>query len=212
MGAIICSHGFGVTADSRGMFPEIAAAIPAAQFVMFDYNEVKPNGDTIGASLDEQATKLQEQIDMAGEGCVLLCHSQGSIVAGLADLSSVAKVILLAPPVNMSMQRTIQKMYDRPGSKINLDGTSVLPRSDGTVTYLPKTYLESLDNYVPMDLYQRIADTVPTVIVRATEDEVIGLTNVDEIQHAAHYDVVANHNFEGDARSKLVRIIRRSIA
>ncbi|WP_260763965.1 hypothetical protein [Candidatus Mycosynbacter amalyticus] len=41
------------------MFPEIAESIPSAEFVMFDYNEVKPNGDTVVASLDEQAAKLQ---------------------------------------------------------------------------------------------------------------------------------------------------------
>ena len=49
--AIIFSHGFGVKADARGMFPEIAAAFPDYESIVFDYNEVLPNGDTVVASL-----------------------------------------------------------------------------------------------------------------------------------------------------------------
>lgn len=211
MKSVICSHGFGVTADSRGMFPEIARNIPGAEFVVFDYNKVKPNGDTIASSLDEQAKKLQAQIDAATGEIVLLCHSQGSVIAGLVDLSRVAKVILLAPPVNMSMQRVIGKMLDRPGSKINLDGLSELPRTDGTTTYLPKAYLESLDNYTPMELYQTIATTVPTVIVRATRDEVVGLTNVDEVKGVTHYDIAADHNFLSKSRQQLIQIIKKEL-
>ena len=193
------------------MFPEIAESIPSAEFVMFDYNEVKPNGDTVVASLDEQAAKLQAQIDAAGDDVVLLCHSQGCVVAGLISLDRVARVILLAPPVNMSMQRTIGKMLNRPGSKINPDGISELPRTDGTTTYLSQEYLQSLDKYMPMDLYQKIANTVPTIIIRATQDEVIGMTNVDEIQYATHYDIAADHNFTGIARATLIGLLQKEV-
>lgn len=209
---VICSHGFGVTADSRGMFPEIAQNITDIDFKMFDYNEVRPNGDTVVASLDDQAKILQQQIDMSGQGSVLLCHSQGSIIAGLVDLSKVAKVILLAPPVNMSMQRVIAKMLGRPGSKINLDGVSKLPRTDGTTTYLPKEYLISADKYEPIGLYKTIASTTPTVIIRATEDEVIGLTDVSEVKDARHYDIAADHNFSGDSRAELIELLRKELA
>lgn len=208
---VICSHGFGVTADSRGMFPEIARNIPDAEFVMFDYNDVRPNGNTVMASLDAQAKILQRHIDEAREDVVLLCHSQGSMIAGLVDLTKVQKAILLAPPVNMSMQRVIGKMLDRPGSTINPDGLSELPRTDGTTTYLPKEYLQSLDAYTPMELYQTIVNTVPTVIVRATADEVIGLTNVNEITGATHYDITADHNFSGESRRELIEILAKEL-
>lgn len=178
---------------------------------MFDYNEVKPSGDTVVVSLDQQAKKLQAQIDASTEKVTLLCHSQGSVIAGLVDLSNVAQVMLLAPPVNMSMQRVINKMLNRPGSKINPDGLSELPRTDGTTTYLPQAYLQSLDKYMPMELYQHIADTIPTVIVRATNDEVVGLTNVNEITGATHYDIAADHNFGRDSRRELLAIIDQEL-
>ena len=56
---IIFLHGFGVKADARGMSPEIATAFPDYESVMFDYNDVLPNGDTVVASLPKQAEKLQ---------------------------------------------------------------------------------------------------------------------------------------------------------
>lgn len=205
---IICSHGFGVRADSRGMFPEIMAAFPDYTFRMFDYNEVKPNGDTIVAPLDKQAEKLQKEIDMADGESILLCHSQGSVIAGLVDLAKVSKVILLAPPVLMSMQHVINRMRTRPGARMNPNGMSILPRSDGSKSYLPKEYLESLEGKNLMDVYQNIASTKPTVIIRATDDEVIGLTNANEIQNAQHIDIDADHNFKGGSRQTLIAALR----
>lgn len=206
---IICSHGFGVRADSRGMFPEIAAAFPDYKFKMFDYNVVDENGDTTVRSLDQQAEILQRQIDKAQGGeIVLLCHSQGSVIAGLVDLTKVSKVVLLAPPVRMSMQNLIRRMQSREGSVIRPDGVSVLPRSDGTTSYLPKEYLQSLENRNPIELYQQVANAKPTSIVRATEDEVIGLTNINEIENAKHIDIAADHNFTGNMRVRLIETLR----
>lgn len=204
MKTVICSHGFGVRADSRGMFPEVAAAFPEYIFRMFDYNEVKPNGDTIVAPLDKQAETLQKEIDAADGEIILLCHSQGSVIAGLVDLTKVSKVILLAPPVLMSMQHLINRMRGRPGARMNPNGMSILPRSDGSKSYLPKEYLESLEGKNLMDIYQKVADTKLTVIIRATNDEIIGLTNVNEIRNAQHIDIAAGHNFKDAGRQKLI--------
>lgn len=204
MKQILCSHGFGVAADSRGMFPEIAAAFTGHTFRMFDYNEVRPNGDTLVRSLDEQAEILQQQIDQCEAGLTLLCHSQGSVIAGLVDLSRVGKVILLAPPVKMSMQRLIERMKARKGSRIDIGGMSVLPRSDGTISYLPASYLQTLKDRDPLALYQSIADSVPTTIIRATQDEIVGLTNVDTVKNAVHIDIAADHNFTGIHREQLI--------
>ena len=204
MKTVICSHGFGVRADSRGMFPEIAAAFPEYTFRMFDYNEVKPNGDTVVAPLNKQAETLQAEIDTANGEIILLCHSQGSVIAGLVDLTKVSKVILLAPPVLMSMQQVINRMRSRPGARMNPNGMSILPRSDGSKSYLPKEYLESLEGKNLMEIYQKIADTKPTVIIRATNDEIIGLTNVNEIQNARHIDIVTGHNFKDIGRQELI--------
>lgn len=57
------------------MFTEIAASFPQYKSVMFDYNEVLPNGDTIVAPIDKQARRLQSVIaETNADEVVLLCH------------------------------------------------------------------------------------------------------------------------------------------
>jgi pimeloyl-ACP methyl ester carboxylesterase len=210
---VICSHGFGVKADSRGMFPEIAAAFPDWEFKMFDYNEVRPNGDTVVSSLHAQAKKLQRVIDETeSDEIVLLGHSQGCLVAGLVNLEKVSKVILLAPPVGTSMKHVIGVLAGRPSAVYNPDGVSKLPRADGTTTHLEKGYIESLGAVKPLELYQKIADTKPTIIIRATEDKILGITNVNEVHGATHIDIAADHNFTADSRSKLTAMLKVSLA
>lgn len=208
----ICSHGFAVRADSMGMFTDIAAAFPGYGFRMFDYYDIAPNGDQIVRSLDEQAKILQRQIDDAPDGeVVLLCHSQGSTVAGLVDLSRVSKVILMAPPVEISRASLINRMRHRKGAKLNPYGMSIIPRSDGTTMTIPVEYMDSIEAYDRMTLYQKMADTVPTTIIRATEDETLGLTTVNKIKNARHINVAANHNFTGEGRKSLIRALGQII-
>ena len=190
------------------MFPEIAAAFPDYDFAMFDYCEVTQDGDTILRPIPEQAKILQSQIDaVESDDVTLLCHSLGSVVAGLVDLSRVDRVILPAPPVKMHI-RTEQWLRDRPGSHFQDDGTFVLPRSDGTTSYLPPEYIASFGSDKPMELYQKIANKKPTVIIRAIKDEVIGLTNVNEIDRVQHIDIDTDHNFTGTGRPLLIATLR----
>lgn len=208
MKTIICSHGFGVRADSLGMFPEIAAAFPDDDFRMFDYSIVAPNGDTTFRSLPEQGEVLQAQIDATDGEIVLLCHSQGCLIPGFADVSRVSKVILLAPPDSITKETILARLRMREGSVIIPVGMSKLPRSDGTTSYIPTDYLESVEAVKPLEVYQRISNTKPTVIIRATHDEIIGLTKVDEIKNAEHIDIASDHNFTGDNRQKLIDKLR----
>jgi pimeloyl-ACP methyl ester carboxylesterase len=171
---IICSHGFAMRADSAGMFTDITAAFPDYDFKMFDYYDIKPNGDQIIRSLDEQAKILQQQIDAAPDGeIVLLCHSQGSTVAGLVDLRRISKIILLAPPIKISRAGLINRMRHRKGAKLNPYGTSTIPRSNGTTMTIPVEYMDSIEAHNRLALYQKMAGTKPTTIIRAAQDEIL---------------------------------------
>lgn len=206
---IICSHGFAVRGDSMGMFTAIAAAFPGDDFWMFDYYDIKPNGDQTIPSLDEQAKILQQHINAAPDGeIVLLCHSQGSTVAGLADLSRVSKVIFLAPPVEIDRTSLINRLRHRKGAKLNPFGTSTVPRSDGTMMTIPVEYMDSIEAHDRLTLYQKVADTVPTIIIRATNDEILGLTAVNNVKNAVHIDIDADHNFTGRNRDTLINALQ----
>jgi len=207
---VICSHGFGVKSDSHGMFSDIAAAFADYDFRLFNYNDEWPDGDTVMRPLGEMAAELQRQIDAVGDGeIVLLSHSLGCVVTGLANLSRVSKVVLLTPPVRISKQRIVELLQKREGSQVNLGGVSILPRSDGSTTYVPKEFIDSVENVDSIELYQKIANTKPTVIIRALQDELIGLTNVDGVKNAQLIDVDTNHNFTNDYRQTLIETLQQ---
>lgn len=196
-------------ADSAGMFTDIAEAFPDRDFTMFDYYEIKPNGDQTIRSLDDQAKILQQHIDAAPDGdIILLCHSQGSTVAGLVDLARVTKVVLLAPPVEFDRSGLINRLRHRKGARLNPYGISTVPRSDGTTMTIPVEYMDSIEAHDRLELYQNIASVVPTTIIRALGDEILGLTDFDDLVNATHVDVEADHNFTKQGRSRLINALK----
>lgn len=191
------------------MFTDIAVVFPDYDFKMFDYYDYRSNGDHTVRSLDEQAKILQQQIDTAPDGeIVLLCHSQGSTVAGLADLSHVSKIILLAPPIEISRRSLINRMRHRKGTKLNPYGTSTIPRSNGTTMTIPVEYMDSIEAHDRMSLYKKMANAKPTIIVRATHDETLGLTDFSPLKEVQVIDVEADHNFTGKGRAELIQALR----
>ncbi len=209
MKTIICSHGFGVRADSMGMFTDVAHALSGYDFTMFDYNDYAANGDSTFLSLSDQAKKLQKKIDDAAAGEIeLLCHSQGCLIPSFVDLSRVKKIILLAPPGSIESQNIIDLFKDRVGAAINRDGVSSVPRSDGTTTYFPKEYFDEIDAIQPLVAYRKIADIKPTTIICATKDEMLGVTKVDQLKNAKLIDIDSDHNFTGANRQKLIDVLR----
>ena len=212
MSTILFSHGFGVKADSNGMFTQIAEAFPEHQFIMFDYNTDLGGGDIKVASLNEQAKKLQQKIDEQADGLIIIAHSQGCVITGMVDLDTAKKVILLAPPVEMSPERLASKLLNRPGAVIDLDGTSKLPRTDGTTTFIGSDYIQSLTNVDPLSLYRKVANTVNTTIIRSLNDEVLGLTNVNTVANARHFDIEAGHNFTSEARRTLISLLKDELS
>jgi hypothetical protein len=206
MSTIICSHGFGVRADSMGMFTDIAAAFPEHTFIIFDYNEIDDAGNLTLRPLKSQAALLQQHVD-AHPGAIVLAHSQGCIVAGLIDPTNTSRVILLAPPLEIKPQQVVDTFKKIPGAIINRDGVSTLPRRDGTTTFLPKEFIDDVSNVQPYMLYAAIASKRPTTIIRATNDEMLGLTDVDHMRVARIIDIEADHNFRNDARQLLIKTL-----
>lgn len=209
MKTVICSHGFAMRADSAGVFTDIAAAFPSYDFKMFDYYDIKPNGDQTIRSLDEQAKILQQQIDDAPDGeIILLCYSQGSTVAGLVDLQRVSKIILLAPPIEISRAGLINRMRHRKGAKLNPYGTSTIPRSNGTTMTIPAEYMDSIEAHNRLALYQKMAGTKPTTIIRAAQDEILGHTDFSGVRGVDVIDVDADHNFTKATRKNLITALK----
>ena len=213
---VVFSHGFGVRKDARGMFTDIAAALPYTP-VLFDYNTFDVHNNTHVPPLTDQAHTMQDVLARTRRAhpnatIDLIAHSQGCIVAGLAKPRGLHKILLLAPPKTLSAQRIITLFGKREGTIINQQGVSKLARRDGTTTILSAAYWQSLAATDPQQLYNDLAARAPTTVVVADHDEVLGGHTFDRLSPAVTVrHLAANHDFSGSARSEMVALIRHEL-
>lgn len=212
---IVYSHGFGVRKDDRGLFTDIANAVPDAKHIMFDYNKIDDQANTLTVSpLQGQVRKLKEQLDKVDGDTVidLVAHSQGCVVAALAKPQNVRKILCLAPPDNVDVEQLLNFFGSREGSIIDLDGQSRIPRRDGSTTIIPATYWQSLKGLDVIRLYNCLPDLVKVKFIIANDDEVLGISNfnkTDKRIELIHLD--GSHDFVDDARQPLVDLVSNEI-
>lgn len=204
---IVCSHGFGVRADDRGLFTDIRSGLQDRKVVTFDYNSVDDDGNITVAPFDEQAKTLSDKIKEANNIDTVICHSQGCITASLADLGDVKRVIFLAPPGELNIER-FMRIFDRPGAHINLSGSSSIPRRDGTTTFVNKDYVDSISSVNIPELYTQLAGKVELIIIRAMNDEILGETQFDYLKKVRIINMSASHDFTGEQRKTLINNIK----
>lgn len=212
---VVYSHGFGVSKDDRGLFTDIANALPDAEHIMFDYNQIDEQTNTLTVSpLQGQVRKLKEQLDKIGSDAVidLVAHSQGCVVAALAKPQNVRQILCLAPPDNVDVERLLNFFGSRKGSEIDLDGQSRIPRRDGSTTIIPAAYWQSLRGLDVIRLYNRLPDLTRVKFLIANDDEVLGTTNFDRTDERIELvQLDGNHDFTEDARKYLVNYVRNEL-
>lgn len=214
MRIIIYSHGFGVRKDDRGLFTDIAASLPDAEHIMFDYNLADDAANTLAvAPLTEQAEMLRHKVaeaQTANPNAIidLVCHSQGCIVAAIANMPGIRKTIFTAPPPNADVEEKIKRWRVRYGTQFTTEGTSYLERKDGSTTIVPPEYWTSLHNLDVQHLYNTLAANTKLVVITATNDEVLGEVVFDTlVPNIKIIEMATGHNFEGDARGEIIDTI-----
>lgn len=213
---IIYSHGFGVRKDDRGTFTDIAAAMPEARSVMFEYNEIdEVNGTLTVRPFSEQTAMLREvytrERTAAPDAAIdIVAHSQGCVIAALAVLPNVRKAILLTPPT-AGGEDILRRYKDNPKAHIDLAGMSTLKRSDGSTTLVPAQYFaERLEGRPPLDLYNELAEHTELTLVIANQDHVLGVTKWDTLSSKAHLiHLDGDHEFSGAARMAMVSTVQQ---
>jgi pimeloyl-ACP methyl ester carboxylesterase len=219
---IVFSHGFGVDSTARGMFTDIAEAMPERRFRFFEYNHPTPDGFAV-ASFEEQGHRLSDEIDRAIEQSAgsdqvdLVCHSQGAIAATLVrDTRLVRRAVLLAPPRELSHERMEKVFGGRFGSVRHPDGKLMsIPRRDGSVTTISRTYWDSFLEFDLSAAYARFVCRVPTHAIFADSDEILG-TDADSLRFseysASEAFIPGDHDFTGEYRTGLILELRRLLA
>lgn len=212
---VLYSHGFGVKKEDRGLFTDIAGSLDNFQHVMFDYNKFNEQDNTLTVTpLHEQAEMLKSQYDSLRSKYPdatidLVCHSQGCVIAGLADLSGLRKTVLLAPPTRfLNSEAKLKQMSEREGTVIE-SGVVSYPRRDGSTTIIKQDYWQSRDKISdPIALYNQLSQETKVTIIEALNDEVLGESDYsalsDKVQHIQQE---ANHDFTNESRSELLNTI-----
>jgi hypothetical protein len=215
---IIYSHGFGVRKDDRGLFTDIAAALPGAGHVMFDYNRADEAANTLTvAPLGEQAQKLgsviaETRAKHPDAVIDLVCHSQGCVAAALLKSQGIRKTIFTAPPAELTIDNMRRIFGSRPGSHIDIDGVSTLSRRDGSTTIVPEAYWRDIQNISPIALYNSLAQLTELLIINATQDEILGKPDFTALAPSIKTtELNANHDFTGTARAELLGTVSKEL-
>jgi hypothetical protein len=217
---VIFSHGFGVRKTDRGLFTAIADALPHAESVMFDYNPIHEQSNTITVkTLQKQALKLRNVINTARNEhpdaiLDLVCHSQGCVVAGLLKPRGIRKVIMLTPPDDTSEAAVIEQLGGRKGASIDVTVRTRLARSDGSTTVIHPEYWQSLAGVDAVKLYNKLARFTKLRIINARQDEVLGEVKFEGINPAISLVTLdGNHNFnDEETRNRLLYILQKELA
>lgn len=216
---VLYSHGFGVKKDDRGLFTDIASSLDGLQHVMFDYNQINERDNILTVTpLHKQAEMLKSQYDTLRDKYPkaiidLVCHSQGCVVAGLADLKGVRKTILLAPPTRfLGSEAKLKQMSEREGTVVK-DGVVSYPRRDGSTTIIKQDYWQSRDEISdPVALYNQLSKETELTIIEALNDEVLGKSDYSTLSdNVQHIQQNANHDFTDEARSRLASAIGEAL-
>lgn len=209
---IVGAHGFGVQKDDRGLFPDIAAVCLGHTFHMVDLNDVdSPTGNLVTPPLDIQAERLVNFCKALPKfPKIIVAHSMGCLVACLAEHMSgmpFNHMVFITPPVDVNLDRTIVAFKDRPGSVIDVNGTSILMRRDGTKTIVPPEFWVSKQQHDPQTLYAGLeCNRVDFVIAR--QDEVLGDGAFADLpKHVQVHMLDGDHNFSSPNRAGFLAYI-----
>ena len=215
---IIFSHGFGVTRSSHGMFNEIGDALKNEYLIVrFDYAEVNQSENfTRVGSLTSQAEKLSSVIAYINQLIKVkqlnfIAHSMGCVILGMVNPPSINKCILLAGPSTSPYLRLKDYFSKRPETVIDESSESTIKRSDGSTTYVEKEFWHEVHNINPSRLYHQLADNSDVSFIQALNDQVLtneSYESIMKIPKIKFSTLNANHDFEFEARTALVNVIK----
>lgn len=202
--------------DARGMFTDIANALNehGSKCVLIDLNIKDEDGNILLSPFSKQVQILTNAYeDNKGNETYIIAHSQGCVVTALANLPNIKKTIFLAPPTDNNAEKTISYFKKNPLTNIDLDGTSRLARRDGTFTLVPKEYWDEREQLDIARTYKTYTDRHKTVVVKATQDEVISNDEFFNIFKGIDtVEVEADHDFTKNAREDLVTLCNNLIS
>lgn len=215
---IVFSHGFGVRKDDKGLLTDIADSLLESESLLFDYNEVNDEEKTITMrTLSKQTRMLSDhiaEVSAANPEAIidLICHSQGCAIAAFSRPSGIRKMLLLTPPFDMTIERTLRRYQNSQEADIDLNGISEIPPVEGYRRFVPAEYWSERKEMDMFTLYNRLAEKSEVIVIIANQDQVlepVELTDLDQNIKVIALD--GDHNFIENARKPLIAVVVDSL-
>ncbi|TAL61713.1 MAG: alpha/beta hydrolase [Legionella sp.] len=212
--AVVLVHGFGVTRQSRGLFVDIESNCFATILsVRAEYSQVLKDR-CIALPFPLQRQRLNQVIHYIKENYsidnfIFIGHSQGCITLAL-EQPSQAKIVLLAPPIISPFAEFIKTQgWKNPGSNLNLQGDSLLLRSDLLIE-VPREFWTEFKTIDASALYSDLALHNEVHMVFAGQDQVLGAQQ--PLAQIPSFTIAeANHDFSSTSRGELLSLISRMV-
>jgi hypothetical protein len=217
---IVYSHGFGVRKEDRGLFTAIAKAFPDAHHVMFDYNPIHEESNTLTVKpITDQALKFRKVLNATRaeypDAVIdIIAHSQGCVVVGLVKPRYIRKVIMLTPADVVNVETVVHNLSRNLEQPIDPLVKTKLARSDGSTTVIHPEYWQSLEGIKPVKLYNLLARVTTLRIMSAKQDEVLGEMEFEGLDPSiSRVKLQGGHNFDDEeSRKRLIYILQKELA
>lgn len=213
---VVFSHGFGVRRDARGMFTDICAGLPEGYgYVLFDFDVVDATTNTQRVIGFKARAEILEAViawarqQNAVEQLHIVGHSIGTLTLAELAPDNIGAMILLAPPLSLGLEFA-ERYIKRPGAE-HTGHTWTFPRTDGTTTVVDDEPLADLVSIDAEGELTKLGMFRPYTIIIASADEVLLDEDYTELIVMPNITMLgvdqANHDFNGDARPKLVALV-----
>ncbi len=217
---IIFIHGFGVKKGFAHMFANISRPLEEneVESVVFDLNKLDDDGNIHVNPFSKQIEIIKEVFDKVtednSEGDIidLVCHSQGCLVAAMADLPGIRKTIFLAPATENDNQKSLKYFSQNPKTIINPEGESRIAKRNGKSIVIPKEFFEEKAKVSVEEIYKEYTRKNNCVIFKANQDQVVSNENLKNLFEGSKVvELDGNHSFDGEARFEIVDSISREL-
>jgi pimeloyl-ACP methyl ester carboxylesterase len=217
---VVFSHGFGVSKDSRGLFPSIAQSLPRGWgYAMFDYDTFDAATNQARVTpMSERIERLKAVLDWAHqqpgvEQLHIVAHSLGCLVAAQLAPENIGKLILLAPPLVMGSR--FEEIYTKRDGAKHDGHTWLLPRSDGSTTVVDDQPFADIVSIDAEGELTKLAMFRPYSLILASVDEILPDADYTDLLVLPSVNGMgidgADHNFGGASRAELIELVNAQL-
>lgn len=213
---LVFSHGFGVRADSLGLFSYITGKFPNYESVLFDFYDVDESSNTwkvpaLSIQADTLAVKLENVFAHDPQAEVnIIAHSQGCVIVSLLDdslLSRIRNILLLAPAMQSVDTIRFRKFFTARGAAISSVGEIDYIKRDGVELIISTGYQAEAEKLNLAKQYQNLRRLGRIKVILGSEDRNLASadeTVLSEIKEFKPIWLPADHNFTGSSRAELM--------